>query len=46
MTENFIEVRSVDEANRVDLNTYTFMERLSATRGTFIFKIRETKRGT
>jgi len=46
MKENFVEVKSVEEANTVDLNFYTFMERFSATRGTFVFKVRETKRAS
>jgi len=41
---NFIEVKTVEEANNVDLDDYTFLERVSASRGTFIFKIREMKR--
>jgi hypothetical protein len=41
---SFIEVGSVEEANTVDMNYYTFCERLSATRGKYVFKIREAKR--
>jgi hypothetical protein len=41
---NFIEKKTVDEANQVDLNDYTFMERLSSQRGFYCFKIREIKR--
>jgi hypothetical protein len=41
---NFLEVASVEEANNVDLNTYTFLERLSAQKGVYCFKIREAKR--
>jgi hypothetical protein len=46
MTEidNFIEVRTKAEANKVDLNTYTFLEDLSVKRGMYCFKIREIKR--
>lgn len=44
MKENFVEVKSVDEANKVDMNQYTFLERFSSTRGTFVFKVREAKR--
>jgi hypothetical protein len=44
MNNNFIEVKSVEEANKIDMNLYTFMERFSSTRGSFVFKIRETKR--
>ena len=40
---NFIEVVTVEEANRVDLNFYTFLERLSAKKGLYCFKIREKK---
>lgn len=38
---NFLEFRSVDEANTVSLEDYVFLERLSAERGTFCFKIRQ-----
>ena len=38
--KNFIEVETVVEANDVDLNKYTFCERISAKRGMYIFKIR------
>jgi hypothetical protein len=41
---NFLELVSVEETNKVDLNLYTFLERLSATKGLYIFKIREKKR--
>jgi hypothetical protein len=44
MIPNFLEKTSVDEANSVDLDRYTFMERLSAQRGVYCFKIRECKR--
>lgn len=42
--DNFIEVATVKDANRINLSEYTFLERLSAKRGTFCFKIREAKR--
>jgi hypothetical protein len=42
--ENFIEAKTVEEANRVNLTQYTFLERLSAARALYIFKIREAKR--
>jgi hypothetical protein len=42
---NFIEVKTVLEANGVNLDKYTFLERLSAERGSFCFKIRERVRG-
>jgi len=41
---NFVEKKNVDEANCVDLDHYTFMERLSSVRGMYCFKIREVKR--
>lgn len=41
---NFLELVSVEEANKIDLNFYTFLERLSATKGLYCFKIREKKR--
>jgi hypothetical protein len=41
---NFLEKKTVDEANEVDLSVYTFMERLSSQRGYYCFKIREMKR--
>jgi hypothetical protein len=44
MKDNFIEVKSVEEANKIDMNQYTFLERFSSTHGSFIFKIREIKR--
>lgn len=42
--KNFIEFDSVDEANTVDLSIYTFLERLSAKKGKYCFKVRESKR--
>ena len=44
MIPNFIEKTTVDEANKVNLDQYTFLERLSANRGVYCFKIRESKR--
>ena len=44
MLPNFVEKTTVDEANNVDLDKYTFLERLSANRGVYCFKIREAKR--
>lgn len=41
---NFIEMPTVEEANTVDLSIYTFLERLSAKKGFYCFKIREKKR--
>jgi hypothetical protein len=41
---NFVEKITVDEANQVSLDKYTFLERLSAHRGVYCFKIRESKR--
>ena len=42
--KNFVEAKTLDEANDISLNDYTFLERLSAKRGTWCFKIREAKR--
>lgn len=42
--ENFVEKATVEEANKVDLNLYTFLERLSAKKGLYCFKIREQRR--
>ena len=44
MIPNFVERSTVEEACKVDLNKYTFLERLSASRGLYCFKIRESKR--
>lgn len=41
---NFLEAKNSEEANGVDLDVYTFCERMSSKTGTFIFKIRETVR--
>lgn len=41
---NFIEKETVQEANEVDLDKYTFLERLSAKKNKYCFKIRESKR--
>jgi hypothetical protein len=40
---NFKEVKSLEEANSVNLDDYVFI-RFSETRDCYIFKIRETKR--
>lgn len=42
--DNFIELQNVEEANKVNLDFYTFLERLSAKKGLYCFKIREQKR--
>lgn len=42
--KNFIERANVDDANTINLDEYTFLERLSANRGTYCFKVRELKR--
>lgn len=42
--DNFVEVESLEDANSIDLDAYTFLDRLSAERGTFCFKIREKVR--
>jgi len=44
LMDNFIEIPTVQEANKVDLDNYVFLERLSAKRGKYCFKIREAKR--
>lgn len=44
MLPNFVEKSTVDEANTVNLDEYTFLERLSAQRGLYCFKRRESKR--
>jgi len=41
---NFIEAKNIEEANNVDLNSYVFLERMSANLGFYCFKIRERKR--
>ena len=41
---NFLELKTVDEANQVNMNLYTFLEKLSTQRGMYCFKIREIKR--
>jgi hypothetical protein len=41
---NFLEKETLVEANEVDLGLYTFLDRLSARRGSWCFKIREAKR--
>jgi hypothetical protein len=40
--ENFKECRTVEEANKVDLDKYTFVR--ATEDGRYIFKIRERKR--
>lgn len=40
---NFIECKTVREANNIDLDMYTFV-RFSESRNKYIFKIREAKR--
>jgi len=42
--DNFIEKETVDDANAVDLDKYTFLERMSAKKGLYCFKVREAKR--
>jgi len=41
---NFVECETVELANKVDLDIYTFCERFSAKKGCYCFKIREAKR--
>jgi hypothetical protein len=43
--KSFIECETIQEANKIDLDTYHFLERLSGKRGTWCFKIREAQRG-
>ena len=40
---NFIEVESVDAANKVSLKQYVFLDRFSAERRKYCFKIRQNK---
>jgi hypothetical protein len=42
--ENFIEKETVDDANAVDLDKYTFLEKMSAKKGLYCFKVRQAKR--
>lgn len=42
--EKFIEAETLHEANQVDMRYYTFLERLSAKKGVYCFKLREAKR--
>ncbi len=41
---NFLECGAVEDANKIDLDYYTFLDRVSASRGKYCFKIREGKR--
>lgn len=41
--DNFIECSTPQEANKVDLEVYTFLARVSASRKSFCFKIRQRK---
>jgi hypothetical protein len=40
---NFLEFDSLFEANNVDLHKFTFLERFSATRGKYCFKIKVSR---
>jgi len=42
--DNFIEKETVDDANTVDFDKYTFLERMSAKKGLYCFKVRQAKR--
>lgn len=42
--DNFVECHNALDANRVSLDHYTFLERLSAARNCYCFKIRERKK--
>lgn len=44
INNNFIECKTVELANMVDLNNYTFVK-YSETRDVYIFKRRATKNG-
>jgi len=41
---SFIEVGSVEEANKINMEYYSFLERMSAVKGIYCFKLREAKR--
>jgi len=41
---NFLECETVEQANKVDLDVYTFCDRLSGKKGVYCFKVREAKR--
>lgn len=41
---NFVEVSTVQEANKINLDLYRYDEGMSSKRGTWCFKIRERKR--
>jgi len=41
--KNFLEFDNVEEANSVSLADYVFLERLSAEKGKYCFKIRQRK---
>ena len=44
MSDSFVEVETVEEANKIDMSKYTFLERMSAKKGVYCFKIREARR--
>ena len=41
--KNFIECETVEVANDINLKDYVFLERLSAEKGKYCFKIRQRK---
>ena len=41
---NFIEKDNVEEANQVDLTQYRWSERMSATKGKYVFVLRQIKK--
>lgn len=41
VSPTFLELNSAIEASRVSLEDYVFLERLSAERGSFCFKVRQ-----
>ena len=40
---NFLELDTVEDANKVSLEKYVFLERLSAERGKYCFKVRQKR---
>ena len=37
---NFIECKDIEQANKIDLNKYVFLDGISAKKGLYCFKIR------
>ena len=42
--KNFIECDTIEEANNVDLEKYTFLDRMSGEKGKYCFKIRQQRK--